>query len=163
MFQYYLDCSNKCQTAEGESRYHHANLPLNDDDEKYTPSTPLPAAAANDNDNDNNNDNDADVGMVVEVPPNRQTYNVLIQYCACTSPPAITKAFLEKMRATSGYKKPDVDLLTATVASCERNQQPFKALNLMKTYPNFIPRTALSSIKSITKNSFARTLSFQPQ
>jgi hypothetical protein len=37
------------------------------------------------------------------------------------------------MRAEGGYNKPDMDLLTATVASFERNQQPFKALNLMTT------------------------------
>jgi hypothetical protein len=65
--------------------------------------------------------------------PNRQTYNILIQYFASTSPPAITKSFLEKICAEGAYNKPDMDLLTATVASFERNQQPFKALNLIKT------------------------------
>jgi pentatricopeptide repeat protein len=90
-----------------------------------TSTRPLPPA------HDNDDDNDADDGTVVEVPPNRQTYNIMIQSFAGANQPAIAEAILEKMRAEGGYKKPDVDLFTVTVAADERTQQPFKALSLM--------------------------------
>jgi pentatricopeptide repeat protein len=90
-----------------------------------TSTRPFPPA------HDNDDDNEDDDGMVVEVPPNRQTYNIMIQSFAGANQPAISEAFLEKMRAEGGYKKPNVDLFTVTVAAVERTQQSFKALSLM--------------------------------
>eukprot|EP00539_Tryblionella_compressa_P021060 CAMPEP_0178891172 /NCGR_PEP_ID=MMETSP0747-20121128/18769_1 /TAXON_ID=913974 /ORGANISM="Nitzschia punctata, Strain CCMP561" /LENGTH=760 /DNA_ID=CAMNT_0020560943 /DNA_START=110 /DNA_END=2392 /DNA_ORIENTATION=- len=62
--------------------------------------------------------------------PNRQTYNILINFFAATLQPATAEAFLDKMRE-EGFK-PDVDLFTATVSAYERKQQPLKALKLMQ-------------------------------
>lgn len=62
--------------------------------------------------------------------PNRQTYNILVNFFAATMQPAIAERFIDKMRE-SGFK-PDVDLFTATVSAYERTQQPLKAVKIMK-------------------------------
>jgi pentatricopeptide repeat domain-containing protein 1 len=62
--------------------------------------------------------------------PNRQTFNILINFFAATKQPATAEAFLDKMRQ-DGFK-PDVDLFTATVSAYERTQQPLKAVKLMQ-------------------------------
>jgi pentatricopeptide repeat domain-containing protein 1 len=62
--------------------------------------------------------------------PNRQTYNILINFFAGTKQPGTAEAFLDKMRQ-DGFK-PDVDLFTATVTAYERTQQPMKAVQLMQ-------------------------------
>jgi pentatricopeptide repeat domain-containing protein 1 len=62
--------------------------------------------------------------------PNRQTYNILINFFAATKQPGAAEAFLENMRQ-AGFK-PDVDLFTATVSAYERTQQPLKAVQLMQ-------------------------------
>lgn len=63
--------------------------------------------------------------------PNRQTYNILINYFASIMQPLTAEEFLKKMRE-DGFK-PDVDLFTATVAAYERTRQPMKALKLMES------------------------------
>jgi pentatricopeptide repeat protein len=68
--------------------------------------------------------------------PNRQTYNILIQFFAATSQPATAEAFLDKMR-TEAQLKPDVDLFTATVAAYERTNQPLKAVRLMQRMESY--------------------------
>jgi pentatricopeptide repeat domain-containing protein 1 len=62
--------------------------------------------------------------------PNRQTYNIIVNFFASTMQPAMAERFIDKMRE-AGYK-PDVDLFTATVTAYERTQQPMKAVKLMK-------------------------------
>jgi pentatricopeptide repeat protein len=62
--------------------------------------------------------------------PNRQTYNILVNFFAATRQPVMAERFIDKMRE-SGFK-PDVDLFTATVSAYERTQQPLKAVKLMK-------------------------------
>eukprot|EP00529_Nitzschia_sp_RCC80_P000233 CAMPEP_0113493024 /NCGR_PEP_ID=MMETSP0014_2-20120614/28377_1 /TAXON_ID=2857 /ORGANISM="Nitzschia sp." /LENGTH=865 /DNA_ID=CAMNT_0000386871 /DNA_START=122 /DNA_END=2719 /DNA_ORIENTATION=+ /assembly_acc=CAM_ASM_000159 len=62
--------------------------------------------------------------------PNRQTYNILVNFFASTMQPAMAERFIDKMREV-GFK-PDVDLFTATVTAYERTQQPLKAVKMMK-------------------------------
>jgi pentatricopeptide repeat domain-containing protein 1 len=97
---------------------------------KMKPSSQSRRRSHSDIDKEDNNDNDHN--ELMEARPNRQTYNILIQYFAATNQPATAETFLDKMRIEGGYRKPDVDLFTATVAAYERTQQPFKALNLMQ-------------------------------
>ena len=63
--------------------------------------------------------------------PNRQTYSILIRAMTSNSQPADAEYYLDRMREDN--MKPDVDLLTATVTSYERNGEPIKALKLMET------------------------------
>jgi pentatricopeptide repeat protein len=63
--------------------------------------------------------------------PNRQTYNILINFFASMYQPLIAESFLKQMRE-DGFK-PDVDLFTATVAAYERTGQPLKALQIMES------------------------------
>lgn len=63
--------------------------------------------------------------------PNRQTYNILVNFFASIFQPLMAEAFLKKMRE-DGFK-PDVDLFTATVAAYERTGQPLKAVKLMES------------------------------
>lgn len=63
--------------------------------------------------------------------PNRQTYNIIINFFASMMQPITAEAFLVKMRE-AGFK-PDVDLFTATVAAYERTGQPLRALKLMES------------------------------
>ena len=62
--------------------------------------------------------------------PNRQTYNILVNFFALTAQPVLAERFIDKMRE-AGFK-PDVDLFTATVTAYERTQQPLMAVKLMK-------------------------------
>ena len=63
--------------------------------------------------------------------PNRQTYNIIINFFASMMQPVTAEAFLTKMR-NDGFK-PDVNLFTATVAAFERTGQPLRALRLMES------------------------------
>jgi len=63
--------------------------------------------------------------------PNRQTYNIIINFFASMKQPNTAEAFLTKMR-NDGFT-PDVNLFTATVASFERTGQPLRALRLMES------------------------------
>lgn len=63
--------------------------------------------------------------------PNRQTYNILINFFASMLQPLTAETFLQKMREDG--IKPDVDLFTATVTAYERTRQPLKALQLMES------------------------------
>jgi pentatricopeptide repeat protein len=63
--------------------------------------------------------------------PNRQTYNILVNYFCATDRPATAEAFLSKMQSDGGFK-PDVDLFTSTVSAYERTQQPLKAVRLLQ-------------------------------
>jgi pentatricopeptide repeat protein len=63
--------------------------------------------------------------------PNRQTYNILINFFASIWQPLTADIFLKQMSG-AGFK-PDVDLFTATVAAYERTGQPLKALQLMES------------------------------
>ena len=63
--------------------------------------------------------------------PDRQTYNILINYFASSMQPLTAEVFLKKM-SDDGFN-PDVDLFTTTVAAYERTGQPLKALKLMES------------------------------
>jgi pentatricopeptide repeat domain-containing protein 1 len=63
--------------------------------------------------------------------PNRQTYNIIINFFASMRQPVTAEAFLTKMR-NDGFT-PDVNLFTATVAAFERTGQPLRALRLMES------------------------------
>lgn len=62
--------------------------------------------------------------------PNRQTYCMLIKAMAANSEPQKAEYFLKAMRENG--MEPDVDLLTAIVASYERIREPIKALKMME-------------------------------
>lgn len=63
--------------------------------------------------------------------PNRQTYNIIVNFFASMMQPVTAEAFLAKMRE-DGFV-PDVNLYTATVAAYERTGQPLRALKLMES------------------------------
>jgi len=96
--------------------------------------------------------------------PNRQTYNILINFFNSCLQPYTAEAFLKKMREDGFH--PDVDLFTKTVTAYERTGQPLKAIELMESmqeygYDFYSVQVLNSAFKKAIKlvNKFGKSIS----